>query len=77
MFDPLVQTQLPEHILVGGRFQGFAECVARTGTAVILVSLIGENGIYFAEPAAWAAAAVTLVSTYYYRQNRLDALART
>ena len=55
---------------------GFAECVARTGTAIILVSLIGENGIYFAEPAAWAAAAVILVSTYYYRQGRLDALAR-
>lgn len=51
---------------------GAAECVMRVGCAWILTSLIGAQGIYYAEPAAWLGAAVILVSAYYYRARRLE-----
>jgi len=49
---------------------GFIEFAMRVGIAVVLPSVIGEFGIFFAEPAAWAGAAVYLIIAYY-REIRL------
>ena len=51
---------------------GVAECVMRVGCAWILTAVIGASGIYYAEPAAWLAAAILLVAAYYYRAARLE-----
>ena len=44
---------------------GVAEFVMRTGTAVFLPLLIGEEGIFYAEILAWAGADVILVISYF------------
>lgn len=44
---------------------GFAEMVARTIVAFSLPSYIGFIGVALADPAAWIAAAIPLVITYY------------
>lgn len=46
---------------------GFIEFAMRVGVALALPPLLGELGLFFAEPAAWAGAAV-LVIIVYYRQ---------
>lgn len=43
---------------------GVAEFVMRTGTAIFLPLLIGEEGIFYAEILAWAGADVILVISY-------------
>ncbi|WP_291648567.1 MATE family efflux transporter [Clostridium sp.] len=48
---------------------GVAEMVARTVVAFTLPSIIGFTGIALADPAAWIAAAVPLVITYFKRIN--------
>ena len=50
---------------------GFAEFVMRVGTALLLPLLMGQEGIFYAEVAAWTGAAVILVSAYYFRIARL------
>lgn len=50
---------------------GIAELVMRLGVALLLPLLIGQIGIFFAEVAAWAAAAILLVLFYYRDIQRL------
>ena len=45
---------------------GILQFGMRVGTALLLPPLVGEFGIFFAEPAAWLGAA-TVVIIYYYR----------
>ncbi|MDO4389565.1 MAG: MATE family efflux transporter [Eubacteriales bacterium] len=53
---------------------GLAECVMRVGTAWLLTlpALLGPEGIYFAEPAAWTGAAILLVVSYFHREHALE-----
>jgi putative MATE family efflux protein len=50
---------------------GLGECAMRVGVAWALTYAIGAAGIYYAEPAAWAGAAVILAISYYARQRRM------
>lgn len=51
---------------------GFAELVMRVLTALILPRLIGQDGIYYAEPAAWLGAELLLMTVYYHTIRKLD-----
>ena len=55
---------------------GFAEFLMRIGAALILPIFIGQNGIFFAEIAAWSGAALLLCISYYIRiratEKKLD-----
>lgn len=51
---------------------GVAEFVMRTGTALLLPVLMGSDGIFYAEIAAWMGADVILITAYYLRIRRLD-----
>jgi putative MATE family efflux protein len=51
---------------------GFAEMAMRIGVAVLLPLAIGQEGIFYAEVAAWTAAAVILVLAYFVRVHRLS-----
>ena len=46
---------------------GCAEFLMRIGAALILPICIGQNGIFFAEIAAWSGAALLLCISYYIR----------
>ncbi len=46
---------------------GFVELVMRVGVAWLLPRFIGQEGIYYAEIAAWTGAAVLLIAAYYAR----------
>ena len=37
-----------------------------------LPALLGPEGIYFAEPAAWTGAAILLVVSYFHRERALE-----
>ena len=50
---------------------GFAELVMRVGTVLLLPLILGQDGIFFAEPAAWLGAEVLLMVTYYRTVKRL------
>ena len=50
---------------------GMAELVMRVGTALILPQFMGRDGIYFAEPAAWLAAELLLMLTYFKTIRRI------
>lgn len=50
---------------------GGAEFLMRTLAAVLLPSLMGENGIFYAEILAWLGADVILVSSYFYLIGKL------
>lgn len=50
---------------------GMAELAMRISAALILPALVGQSGIYFAEPAAWLGAELLLMFTYYYKIKRL------
>ena len=52
---------------------GFVELVMRIGTALLLPLLFQEWGVYFAEIAAWAGAAVLLMYGYYKRLREMKA----
>ena len=52
---------------------GFVEMVLRIGVALLLPLIMGQDGIYYAEVAAWTGAAVLLVSAYYVRMHVLSA----
>lgn len=49
---------------------GVAEFVMRTGTAVLLPMLIGEEGIFYAEIMAWVGADIILVCSYFIRMKK-------
>ena len=51
---------------------GVMEFIMRIAVALILPVLMGQDGIYYAEIAAWAGAAAVLVITYFVRFNRLQ-----
>ena len=44
---------------------GIVEFFVRVGVALLLPRLIGQNGIFYAEIAAWTGAVILLVSSYY------------
>ncbi len=50
---------------------GGAEMVMRIGVALLLPLWLGQDGIFFAEPAAWAGAEVLLMVTYYHKIRKL------
>ena len=51
---------------------GFVEMLMRVGTALLLPRLIGPDGIYYAEIAAWLGATLLLGGGYYARIRRLE-----
>ncbi len=46
---------------------GFVELIMRVGVALILPRLIGENGVFLCEGAAWVGAIAILIPSYYIR----------
>lgn len=50
---------------------GIAELVMRISVILYLPSILGEWGLYLAEPAAWAGAAVILITAFYLRVKKL------
>ena len=50
---------------------GIAEFVMRTGAALILPRLLGEDGIFYAEILAWLGADLVLVPSYFYMMRKL------
>ena len=48
---------------------GAAELVMRIGAALLLPCIMGQDGIYLAEVAAWTGAAVLLVITYIKKER--------
>ena len=51
---------------------GGAEMVMRIGAALLLPLWLGQDGIFFAEPAAWLGAEVLLMVTYYHTIKKLS-----
>lgn len=51
---------------------GFAELVMRIACVLILPKFIGIWGVYWAEVAAWTGADLILLSSYYYKINKLS-----
>ena len=51
---------------------GGAEMVMRIGVALLLPMWLGQDGIFFAEPAAWLGAEVLLMVTYYRTIKKLS-----
>ncbi|MBQ2667272.1 MAG: MATE family efflux transporter [Clostridia bacterium] len=51
---------------------GIMEFIMRIAVALILPALMGSDGIYYAEVAAWMGAAVILVSTYFVKFHKLQ-----
>lgn len=50
---------------------GIAEFAMRTGAAILLPLLMGEEGIFYAEILAWVGADVILVTSYFFRMKKL------
>lgn len=50
---------------------GIVEFLMRIGVAIFLPALMGQEGIFYAEVAAWTGAAVLLVATYFVRMKKL------
>ena len=50
---------------------GVVEFIMRTGAALLLPLVLGEIGIFFAEPAAWIGADVVLVISYFMVSRKL------
>ena len=53
---------------------GVAEFVMRTGAALLLPVLFGENGIMYAEVLAWLGADLILVPSYLYMMRKLKSV---
>ena len=51
---------------------GIVEFFVRVGVALLLPRLIGQNGIFYAEIAAWTGAVILLVSSYYISIRRYE-----
>ncbi|MDL2232800.1 MATE family efflux transporter [Ruminococcaceae bacterium OttesenSCG-928-L11] len=52
---------------------GIVELIMRVGIILILPRIMGQDGVYYAEVAAWAGAALILAIAYYVRMHRLTA----
>lgn len=50
---------------------GMAELTMRVSAVLILPRFLGQDGVFFAEPAAWLAAEVILMLTYWHKIRRL------
>ncbi len=50
---------------------GIAELVMRTGAALTLPHLLGQEGIFYAEVLAWVGADLILITAYYIRIHKL------
>ncbi len=50
---------------------GIAELVMRVSVAMLLPRLVGRQGVYLCEIAAWIAADCVLIPTYYWRIHKL------
>lgn len=50
---------------------GIAEFVMRTGAALTLPHLLGQEGIFYAEVLAWVGADLILITAYYVRMHKL------
>lgn len=50
---------------------GIVEFVMRIAVAMILPAIMGQNGIYYAEVAAWAGAMVLLIVSYFVRMKKI------
>ena len=50
----------------------FAELIMRVASALILARIIGENGLFIAEVAAWGGAVVVLVFSYIYTIRKIE-----
>lgn len=57
--------------VTGPVLSGIAELSMRAGVALLLPRLIGQNGIFYCETAAWLGASVTLIVTYYATIDRI------
>ena len=53
---------------------GAVELIMRVGAAMLLPGIMGQDGIYLAEVAAWAGAAVLLIVTYYKKERAFPTL---
>ena len=51
---------------------GIIELFMRIGAAMLLPSLIGQDGVFWAEVIAWTGAAILLIAMYYRRVSRLS-----
>lgn len=51
---------------------GIAEFVMRTGAALTLPHILGQEGIFYAEVLAWAGADLILITAYYVRIHKLS-----
>lgn len=56
---------------------GCAEFVMRSGAALLLPVVLGQEGIFYAEIAAWAGADVILVFSFYYCMKKVKAIGST
>jgi Na+-driven multidrug efflux pump len=50
----------------------FAELIMRVASALILARVIGEDGLFIAEVAAWGGAVVVLVFSYIYTIRKIE-----
>lgn len=55
---------------------GIAEFVMRTGAALTLPGILGQEGVFYAEVLAWLGADLILVTAYYVRIYKLEASPR-
>lgn len=51
---------------------GFAEFFVRTGAALFLPRIFGQEGLYFAEVSAWIGADIILIISYFVRMRQLN-----
>lgn len=58
-------------ISVWSMLSGFSECAVRIVMSLVVINYIGRDAIFFAEPAAWLAALITVVIPYLYYQKKL------
>ena len=55
---------------------GCAEFAMRTAAALLLPIALGQDGIFYAEIAAWAGADIVLFISFYYSMHRLQFLSK-
>ena len=53
---------------------GVVEFFIRVGVALLLPKLVGQNGIFYAEIAAWTGATVLLIVSYYISIRKFKAV---
>ena len=55
---------------VSSLISGFTECAARVFVAKGLYAWIGQECLYFSEPAAWLGSLVFIMGSYYVLRNK-------